>query len=145
MTFAIQNLSTVKKLLLVNFFLLFLFQIFVGFKDLDDYLVIFVFALFVNDLYLKLTRPARFVFREEKKMRIVMSIFLAIILLLPFMFEYFHVRSVTQSFVYKMGLIFWAQVFLLDSFKHYNETHSRKWLLFANVAGIFILFFSFAI
>ena len=141
----LQQLSSVKKLLIINFLLLLFFQIFVGFKDLDDYLVLFVFALFLNDLYFKLTRPIPVLARAEKLKRIWMSIFLVILVLLPFIFNYFHLKPATQLIIGKGGLILWAQIFLLDSFMHYRETHSKKWLFFANMGGIFILFFSIVI
>lgn len=141
----LQHLSAVKKLLIMNFVLLLTFQIFVGFKDLDDYLVIFVFALFLNDLYFKLTKPAVILFKENKARRLWMSLFLLLIILMPFAFESLNIKSSTQSFIGKVGLILWAQAFLLDSFLHYRETNSKRWLLFTNVGGIFILFFSIAI
>lgn len=141
----LQHLSSVKKLLLLNFVLLFLFQIFVGFKDLDDYLVIFIFALFLNDLYFKLTKPASVLCQESKRKRIGMTLFLLLVVLAPVFLDFFHVKSATQSFICKIGLILWAQAFLLDSFLHYRETHSKRWLVFTNVGGIFILFFSIAI
>jgi hypothetical protein len=141
----LTTLSAVKKLLIFNFVFLLLFQIFVGFKELDDYLVIFVFALFLNDLYFKLTKPMSNLYEEQKSKRIWMTLFLVLILLVPVFFELFHVKNATQSFVCKVGFILWAQAFLLDSFLHYRETNSKKWLLFANVGGIFIVFFSIAI
>lgn len=141
----LQHISAVKKLLILNFVLLLSFQIFVGFKDLDDYLVIFLFALFINDLYFKLTKPTAILFQENKARRLWMSLFLLMIILMPFVFESLQIKSATQSFIGKVGLILWAQAFLLDSFLHYRETHSKRWLLFTNVGGIFILFFSIAI
>lgn len=142
----LQHLSAVKKLLIINFVFLLLFQIFVGFDDLDDYLVIFIFALFVNDLYFKMTTSHQAELTSSNKhKRIIMSLFLIVIIMGPFLFEFFDVKNATQSFLSKVGLILWAQVFLLDSFVHYRETHSKKWLLFANMAGIFIIFFSIAI
>jgi hypothetical protein len=140
-----QHLSAVKKLLIFNFVFLLLFQIFVGFRDLDDYLVIFIFVLFFNDLYFKLTKPSSELYQESKIKRIWMTAFLMVILLVPVLFDHFQVKNTTQSFISKIGLILWAQAFLLDSFLHYRETNSKKWLFFANVAGIFIVFFSIAI
>lgn len=145
MAIVLKHLSAVKKLLLVNFVLLLSFQIFVGFKDLDDYLIIFVFALFLNDLYFKLTKPASVLFQEKKIKRIWMSLFLCLIISIPLLFELFHVQGTTQLFISKLCFILWAQVFLLDSFLHYRETHSKRWLVFTNLAGIFVLFFSIAI
>lgn len=140
----LQHLSAVKKLLILNFVFLLLFQIFVGFQDLDDYLVIFVFALFLNDLYFKLYKPTNSMFHENKRRRIWMSLLLLLIVLMPNILETLQVKSSTQSFLGKVSLILWAQAFLLDSFLHYRETHSRRWLLFTNIGGIFILFFSIA-
>jgi hypothetical protein len=141
----LQHLSSVKKLLLLNFILLLLFQIFVGFEDLDDYLVVFIFALFMNDLYFKLNNPISPLLLHEKRKRIWMTGLLVLLISLPLIFEIFHVQYGTQSFLSKVGLILWAQIFLLDSFIHYRDTHSRKWLLFTNIGGIFVLFFAIAI
>jgi hypothetical protein len=145
MGIVMRHLSAVKKLLLINFIMLLSFQVFVGFKDLDDYLIIFVFALFLNDLYFKLTKPDSVLHQEMKIKRVWMSLFLCLIISIPLMFELFHVRGVTQLFISKLCFILWAQVFLLDSFLHYRETHSKRWLVFTNLAGIFVLFFSIAI
>ena len=139
-----KHISAVKKLLLLNFILLLLFQIFIGFKEIDDYLVIFIFALFLNDLYFKLTKPELNLLKEAKSKRKFMTIFLVILILVPVLFEVFNVKNGTQSFVCKVGLLLWAQAFLLDSFLHYKQTRSKKWLLFTNIGGIFIIFFSIA-
>lgn len=141
----LRHISSVKKLLIINFFLLLFFQIVVGFRDLDDYLVIFIFALFMNDMYFKLTRPIEPIRREEKLKRISMTLFLIVLVSMPIILEYFHVRPVTQSIIGKGGLILWAQIFLLDSFIHYRETHSKKWLVFANMGCLFVLFFAIVI
>jgi hypothetical protein len=140
-----MHLSAIKKLLLLNFLLLLIFQIVVGFKDLDDYLVIFVFVLFLNDLYFKLNKPMPTIIHEEKRKRIWVSMFLLLLILTPFLVEYFHVKSTTQLFICKVGLILWSEIFLLDTFLKYRQTQSRKWLLFANLGGIFVLFFSIII
>jgi len=140
-----MHLSAIKKLLLLNFLLLLIFQIVVGFKDLDDYLVIFVFVLFLNDLYFKLNKPMPTTIHEEKRKRIWVSMFLLLLILTPFLVEYFHVKSTTQLFICKVGLILWSEIFLLDTFLKYRQTQSRKWLLFANLGGIFVLFFSIII
>jgi len=145
MVIVMRHLSAVKKLLIVNFVMLLLFQIFVGFNDLDDYLIIFVFVLFLNDLYFKLTKPANILLQENKMKRIWMTLFLGVVISIPLIFELFNVRGVTQLFISKVCFILWAQAFLLDSFLHYRETHSTKWLVFTNLAGIFVLFFSIAI
>jgi hypothetical protein len=145
MGIVMRHLSAVKKLLLINFIMLLLFQIVIGFKELDDYLVILVFALFLNDLYFKLTKPDSVLYQEKKIKRIGMSLFLCLVISIPLMFELFHVRGVNQLFICKLCFILWAQIFLLDSFFHYKETHSKRWLVFTNLAGIFVLFFSIAI
>ena len=142
---SLPQLSSVKKLLLINFLLLLLFQIFVGFRDLDDYLVIFIFALFMNDLYFKLMKPLPVLAKNEKRKRIWMTIFLVLLISMPLVFQFFHVGLLAQSFMSKVGLILWSQVFLLDAFIHYRETQSKNWLVFANMGGIFILFFSIVI
>jgi hypothetical protein len=76
----LKHLSPIKKLLLLNFLLLLIFQIVIGFKDLDDYLVIFVFVLFLNDLYFKLTKPMPTLIHEEKRKRIWVSMFLLLLI-----------------------------------------------------------------
>lgn len=111
-----KHISAVKKLLLLNFILLLLFQIFIGFKEIDDYLVIFIFALFLNDLYFKLTKPELNLLKEAKSKRKFMTIFLVILILVPVLFEVFNVKNGTQSFVCKVGLLLWAKLFYLIHF-----------------------------
>jgi hypothetical protein len=65
--------------------------------------------------------------------------------MVPVLFDFFHVKNITQIFISKISLILWAQIFLLDSYLHYRETASKKWLLFTNIGGIFIVFFAIAI
>jgi hypothetical protein len=121
------------------------FQFIVGFRELDDYLLIFIFALFLNDLYFKLSRSNSLAQSSKSRNRLWMTLFLILLLLVPVLFDFFHVKNNTQIFISKVSLILWAQIFLLDSFLHYRETSSKKWLLFTNIGGIFIVFFAIAI
>jgi hypothetical protein len=118
---------------------LILFQFIVGFKDFEDYLVIFIFVLFLNDLYFKIKRPQSHFFHEAGIKRLVMSAVFFGLFLLPFIFDSVNVSNATRMMLYKLGFVLWAQVFLIDSFLHYKQTHSKKWLLFANFAMLMII------
>ena len=43
-----------------------LLQFLVGFKDFDDYLIAFVFVLFLNDLYIKLKKPDLIFYQDDR-------------------------------------------------------------------------------
>lgn len=138
--------SKVKLFLFASFVVLLLTQLIMGFRYLDDYLVPFVFVLFLNDQFFKFKHPEKiYLLKNEKKIRLLMTIFFIVLFSLPALLDYYHVSERIQFFLYKMGFILWAQVFLLDAFNHYKETNSKKWLLFANtaVAMIFIGAFVF--
>jgi hypothetical protein len=116
-----------------------LFQFLVGFKDFDDYLIVFIFVLFLNYLYLKMKRTHNINFQEVRINRLIMSVVFFILFMLPFVFDSVNVSDVTRLTFYKMGFVLWAQVLLVDSFLHYKETHSKKWLVFTNMAALMIV------
>jgi hypothetical protein len=137
--------SKVKLSLGFSFLFLVLFQAFVGFKYFDDYLVVFLFILFLNDQFNKLKNPEQnYLLLHERKKRIVMTFIFLSMIFIPFILDLLHVPQSKLALIYKLGFIIWAQIFLIDAFNHYKETHSKKWLLFANtavcliVAGAFI-------
>ena len=138
-----RNLTKVKLLLLLSFCTLMIFQLAVGFKDFDDYLIVFIFTLFLNDLHIKIRRPQTIHFQEERNKRFVMSVVFLFLFLLPFVIDAFNVSNGTRLNFYKLGFVLWAQVFLLDSFLQYKQTHSKKWLVFANTAVILIIIGAF--
>lgn len=126
-------------MLLLSFSILMLFQFLVGFRDFEDYLVVFIFVLFLNDLYFKIKRPAHTYLQEERVKRLIMSVVFLVLLLMPFIFDSVNVSNATRLTLYKLGFVLWAQVFLLDSFLHYKQTHSKRWLVFANTAVLMII------
>ena len=120
-----------------------LFQFLVGFRDFEDYLIVFIFILFLNDLYTKISRPHNVLFHEERVKRLLMSAVFLLLFLMPFAFDSFNVSDGMRLTCYKLGFVLWAQIFLLDSFIHYKETHSKQWLVFANTAAIMIIIGAF--
>lgn len=140
---SIRNLPKLKFVLLVSFSILLLFQFLIGFRDFEDYLVIFIFILFLNDLYYKMVRPQALIYQDERVMRLVMSGVFFILFTLPFVFDSFNVSNVTRLAIYKLSFVLWAQIFLLDSFLHYRQTHSKQWLVFTNTAVLMIIIGAF--
>ncbi|MDO9182097.1 MAG: hypothetical protein Q7U04_06800 [Bacteriovorax sp.] len=135
----IQNLSKLKLVLLLCFSILLLFQFLVGFRELEDYLVVFIFILFLNDLYFKIKQPQSIHFQEERLKRLLMTLVFLGLFLLPFIFDSIDVSNSARLTLYKLGFVLWAQVFLVDSFLHYKHTQSKQWLVFANFAMLMII------
>ncbi len=138
-----RNLTKLKFVLLVSFCVLLLFQFLIGFRDFEDYLIVFIFILFLNDLYYKMVRPKTLIYHEERVMRLIMSAVFLILFMLPFAFDTFNVSNVTRLAIYKLSFVLWAQIFLLDSFLHYKQTHSKQWLVFTNTAVLMIIIGAF--
>lgn len=135
----LKNLTKVKLVLLFSFCLLITFQFFTGFREFEDYLVVFIFILFLNDLFLKINRPFNERNQNEKIKRWVMTLVFLLIYLLPFIFDLTNISNEARLFIYKLGFVLWAQIFLIDSFMHYKQTHSRQWLVFTNTAALMII------
>jgi hypothetical protein len=135
--------TRIKLVLLLAFSLLILFQFFIGFSSFDDYLIGFVYILFLNDLYIKVKRPETNFYNEDRVKRIRMSLIFAVLFSMPFALDAFNVTDETRAFFYRLGFIIWAQIFLLDAFVNYRQTHSKKWLLFTNIAALFIVIGAF--
>lgn len=135
--------TRIKLVLLLAFSLLILFQFFIGFSSFDDYLIGFVYILFLNDLYIKVKRPETSFYNEDRVKRIRMSLIFAVLFAMPFALDAFNVTDETRAFFYRLGFIIWAQIFLLDAFVNYRQTHSKKWLLITNIAAIFIVIGAF--
>lgn len=132
-------MTKIKLVLLISFSTLMLFQFLIGFRDFEDYLVVFIFVLFLNDLYFKIKRPQTIQYQEERNKRLTMSVVFLALFLLPFVFDSVNVSDATRLTLYKLGFVLWAQVFLIDSFLHYKQTHSKQWLVFANLAVLMII------
>jgi hypothetical protein len=128
----IRNMTRLKLVLLVSFSVLMLFQFLIGFRDFEDYLV-------VNYIFFKIKRPQTLHFQEERIKRLAMSTVFLGLFLLPFIFDSVNVSNATRLTLYKLGFVLWAQVFLIDSFLQYKQTHSKQWLVFANLAMLMII------
>ena len=137
------QLTRIKLALLLAFSTLMIFQFFIGFKSFDDYLIAFVYILFLNDLFIKLKRPDLIFYHDERVKRSVMSLIFLVLFTLPFLLDGFGVTDVTRSFIYRIGFMLWAQIFLLDAFMNYRQTQSRKWLVITNMAALFIVIGAF--
>jgi hypothetical protein len=139
-----MQMTRIKLALLLSFSILMLGQLLIGFKDFEDYLVAFVFALFINDLYIKLKKPDLNFYHDERIKRSIMSMIFLVLFTLPFMLDVFNVSDLTRLFLYRLGFMLWAQIFLLDAFMNYRQTQSRKWLLITNMAALLIIVGAFA-
>jgi hypothetical protein len=134
-----RKMTKIKFVLLACFSILMSFQFLVGFRELDDYLVGLIFILFLNDLYSKIKQPNNLQLKSEKNKRIIMTLVFIFLLLLPFVFDSVNISNSMRSALYKFGFVLWAEIFLLDAFFHYQKTHSRQWLVFANLALLMIV------
>jgi len=134
-----RNMTKLKLSLLISFSLLMLFQFLVGFKDFEDYLIVFIYALFLNDLYFKIKYPDLIYNNGDGLKRMVMSLIFFVLLTLPLLLDTFNVSNSTRLLLYKLGFVLWAQVLLLDSYLQYNQTQSKRWLVFTNTAAIMII------
>jgi hypothetical protein len=137
------NLTKVRLGLLVSFSLLMILQILIGFKYFEDYLVVFIFTLFLNDLYFKIKWPCLVGNSYEVVKKSLMSVVFFILLMLPFIFDSLNISNGARLVFYKLGFVLWAQVFLIDSFLHYRETHSKRWLAITNLAVFLIVLSAF--
>lgn len=136
------QLTKLKLVLLGCFSLLVFFQFLVGFKHFDDYLIIFIFILFLNDLYFKIKYPQNIINEAQSKRRLMSFIFLGLFML-PFILDAVDVSNAARLTLFKLGFLVWAQIFLIDSFFQYKQTHSKNWLVFANFAVLMIIIGAF--
>ena len=137
------QLTRIKLALLLSFCTLMLFQFFIGFQGFEDYMIAFVFVLFLNDLYVKVKKPDFSAVNNERIKRSIMSMVFLILFSLPFALDAFNVTDSTRAFIYRLGFLLWAQVFLLDSFMNYRQTQSKKWLFITNMAALLIVIGAF--
>lgn len=138
--------SKVRKSLLLSFIFLMIYQIVTGFNNFEDYLLAFIFILFLNDQFLKLRHPDKIHVQDsEKRKRIFVTILISLLIALPSILDLLNISPKGQLILYKLGFILWAQVFLVDAFYQYKETNSKKWLLFANTAMFLIVFGAFVL
>ena len=133
------QLTRIKLALLLAFSFLMIFQFFVGFQSFDDYLIGFVYILFLNDLYIKLKKPDILFYHDERIKRSFMSLIFLVLFTFPFLLDAFNVTDEIRFFIYRVGFMLWAQVFLLDAFIHYRQTQSKQWLLITNMAALLIV------
>lgn len=138
------QLTRIKLALLLAFSTLLLFQFLIGFQSFDDYLIGFVYVLFLNDLYIKVKKPDLCFYHDERIKRSIMSLIFLVLFSLPFILDGFNVTDATRGFIYRLGFMLWAQIFLLDAFVNYRQTQSRNWLLITNMAALLIVFGAFA-
>lgn len=138
------QLTRIKLVLLLAFSVLMLFQFLIGFQSFDDYLIGFVYVLFLNDLYIKVKKPDLCFYHDERFKRSVMSMIFMVLFTLPFILDAFNVTDVARGFIYRLGFMLWAQIFLLDAFVQYRQTQSRNWLVITNMAALLIVFGAFA-
>lgn len=133
------QLTRIKLALLISFTFLMLFQLLIGFQSFEDYLIGFVYLLFLNDLYAKVKKTDLNSPSDERKKRFVMSFFFLLLFCFSFALDVFNVTDGMRVFFYRLGFILWAQVFLLDAFANYRQTQSKKWLLITNMAVLLIV------
>lgn len=138
------QLTRIKLALLLSFSALIVLQLLVGFESFDDYLIIFVYVLFLNDLYIKIKRPELGAYQDERIKRSMMSGVFLVLFTLPFMLDALNVTDQSRMFIYRLGYMLWAQVFLLDAFIQYKQKQSKQWLIITNTAALLIVFGAFA-
>lgn len=139
-------MNMTRLCLILSFLILLMTQIFMGIKELEDFLVIVIFLLFVNDVIYKYRNPDTITLKPmsdaEKKLRKKMTWILFIVMMFPIILDLFKVSVQGQSLIFKVVFILWAQVFLIDSVLHYRETHLKKWLLYSQTAAMIVIVFA---
>lgn len=135
------GLTRIRLALLISFSLLMLWQLLVGFVSFDDYLIGFVYVLFLNDLYIKLKHPEILNIENDGtlKNRNKMSLIFLVLFTLPFLLDVWNISDGVRMFLYKIGFILWGQVFLLDAYLNYKQTKSYQWLGITVTAVLIII------
>ncbi|NOT77449.1 MAG: hypothetical protein HOP07_00440 [Bacteriovoracaceae bacterium] len=139
------QLTRIKFVLLMAFSLLLLLQALIGFQSFEDYLIGLVYILFLNDLYIKIKRTDLTHFNNERMKRSVMSVFFLVLFLMTFLLDELNVTNAVRLYIYKLGFMLWAQIFLLDAFINYRQTQQKSWLIITNMAVLLIVFGAFAV
>lgn len=133
------NIMRIRLALFLSFCTLIIFQLVTGYKNFDDYLIAFIFILFLNDLYYKIKYPSVAHFQHDQIKRRTMSLIFVVLFSLPFLFDTFNISDQSRIAIYKLGFILWGQVFLIDTFLHFKQTHSKQWLVFTSFAVLMIV------
>jgi hypothetical protein len=139
------QLTRIKFALLMAFSLLLLLQTLIGFQSFEDYLIGLVYILFLNDLYIKIKRTDLSHFNSERMKRSVMSVLFLVLFLMTFLLDELNVTNAVRLYIYKLGFMLWAQIFLLDAFINYRQTQQKSWLIITNMAVLLIVFGAFAV
>lgn len=139
------QLTRIKFVLLMAFSLLLLLQALIGFQSFEDYLIGLVYILFLNDLYMKIKRTDLTHFNNERMKRSVMSVLFLVLFLMTFLLDELNVTNAVRLYIYKLGFMLWAQIFLLDAFINYRQTQQKSWLIITNMAVLLIVFGAFAV
>lgn len=139
------QLTRIKFVLLMAFSLLLLLQALIGFQSFEDYLIGLVYILFLNDLYIKIKRTDLSHFNNERMKRSVMSVLFLVLFLMTFLLDELNVTNAVRLYIYKLGFMLWAQIFLLDAFINYRQTQQKSWLIITNMAVLLIVFGAFAV
>lgn len=143
-----------KACLAVSFLVLMLTQFLLGFKEFEDVVIVFVFILFLNDLYGKMKahiqnkesgveavdvlKCSDELLQETERRKKMTLVFLGLFAISVFM-DWYNVSNSSRLFIYKLGFVLWSQILFLDVFMKYKETQSKKWFVFTHVAIIFII------
>lgn len=139
------QLTRIKLVLLMAFSLLLLLQALIGFQSFEDYLIGLVYILFLNDLYIKIKRTDLSHYNNERMKRSVMSVLFLVLFLMTFLLDELNVTNAVRLYIYKLGFMLWAQIFLLDAFINYRQTQQKSWLIITNMAVLLIVFGAFAV
>ncbi len=138
------QLTRIKFALLFAFSLLLVLQTLIGFQSFEDYLIGLVYILFLNDLYIKVKRSDLSLSQERVK-RSVMSIIFVVLFSMTFLLDELNVTNSMRLYLYKLGFMLWAQIFLLDAFVNYRQTQQKSWLIITNMAVLLVVFGAFAV
>ena len=139
------QLTRIKLVLLMAFSLLLLLQALIGFQSFEDYLIGLVYILFLNDLYIKIKRTDLSHYNNDRMKRSVMSVLFLVLFLMTFLLDELNVTNAVRLYLYKLGFMLWAQIFLLDAFINYRQTQQKSWLIITNMAVLLIVFGAFAV
>lgn len=139
------QLTRIKLALLLSFSSLMLLQLLFGFRSFEDYLIGFVYILFLNDLYVKVRYPhyQSIQMGEGPISRSTMSLVFLILFTLPFLLDAFNVNDGVRLVIYRVGFVLWCQIFILDAFKNYKQSNSRQWLAIMSLAMMIMVVGSF--
>ena len=120
--------NKVRFLLLASFVVLFLIQIFLGIKELEDFLVVLIFALFMNDFIFKYRHPetltiAELTDAEKIKRKKIFPLIMKELNMDEITFKWYVTYDYTNNFDFPTDI----EKKILNQFKSTNENQKPSW------------------